>query len=107
MSRRGLSKKASNLRHAKRRAQERYDLELTQSLHRRIVLMIQSHQTDRERKISNSRTEFFLTIDDHYLRVIYDKRTHSLITFLPLQAPRDGLDHALGELGLESDRSEA
>jgi hypothetical protein len=85
IKRRSLTKRASNHLHAKRRAAERYGLNLTQDVHRAIVKIIQERggklQAQRQ---SNSRTIFTLPYDGNWLKVVYDKVHHNLVTILPI-----------------------
>ena len=69
--------------HAKRRANQRYGLELTTAEVESIVRKIQTSAAKPIRKISNQITEFEVTLKEEICRVVYDRRRHSIMTFLP------------------------
>lgn len=79
-----LSKRASNHRHAKRRAAERYGLNMIQRLHRQIVQQIQAGQATPQGRLTNTRTRFEVEVEGQRPRVIYDRVQKNLVTILPL-----------------------
>jgi len=90
--RKGTSKKSKSkhLRdHSRRRAQERFDFELTAHRHGAIVQQIQEGEAKFITKYSNSRTLFSVAgnvvgIDKAKdVPVIYDKQRKTIITVLP------------------------
>lgn len=83
------SKRANNHIHARRRAMERYGIELSQELHQSIVKAIRADKQKRTRwakwqqKITNTRSLWLVEVEGQRLTVIYDKAQKSLVTVLP------------------------
>lgn len=72
--------------HARKRAKERYGIQLTKELCRRIIAAIQSSDSNRRKlvvKQSLLRTVFDVPIDGQTFRVVYDTKRHCIATFLP------------------------
>lgn len=72
--------------HAKRRAEERYGLELNKDARREIVQMIQSNQAEFVSRTSNNRTLWKVPYQDETLNVVYDKARQAMCTVLPKDA---------------------
>lgn len=69
--------------HAKRRAEERYALELNRDDLRNIVQRIQQNQATHVEKQSHRVSVFDLTYNNIDVRVVYDKNRKTIVTFLP------------------------
>lgn len=69
--------------HAKRRAVERYSLDLNRQDLRNIVTVIQSNKATPVEKQSHRVTVFDLTYNEVDVRVVYDKQRKTIVTFLP------------------------
>src|SRR5271167_2789991 len=72
--------------HAKRRAAERYDLDLNKDARREIVHMIQTNRAEFVSKQSNNRSLWKVSFQDKSLNVVYDKLRSTLCTVLPPEA---------------------
>lgn len=87
MARRGKenmqSKKLCQRKHAQRRAFERYDFPFTRMQRKEIVSIIQRGEALFMRKCSNRVSEFIVSYGDKKMRVLYDRKRHEIITFLP------------------------
>jgi hypothetical protein len=70
-------------KHAARRAKERYDLKLTKSDIIQIISIIQDRKATASKKLTNKRTMHIVKYKDKELKAIYDKRRHSICTFMP------------------------
>lgn len=69
--------------HAKKRAGERYGLNLNHDARREIVGMIQSNQADFVGKQSNNRSLWRVQYQNESLNVVYDKARNTMCTVLP------------------------
>jgi hypothetical protein len=72
--------------HAKKRAEERYGLNLNKEARHEIVQMIQTNQAEFVGKQSNNRTLWRVTYQDQPLNVVYDKARSTMCTVLPKEA---------------------
>lgn len=72
--------------HAKKRAEERYGLNLNKEARHEIVQMIQKNQAEFVGKQSNNRTLWRVTYQDQPLNVVYDKARSTMCTVLPKEA---------------------
>jgi hypothetical protein len=74
--------------HAKKRAEERYGINLNKHARREIVQMIQtnSEQAQFVAKESNNRTLWRINYQNENLNVVYDKLRETLATVLPKEA---------------------
>jgi hypothetical protein len=72
--------------HAKKRAGERYGLNLNKEARHEIVQMIQTNQAEFVGKQSNNRSFWRVTYQDQPLNVVYDKARSTLCTVLPKEA---------------------
>jgi hypothetical protein len=71
-------------RHARRRAAERYGLQLGRSTRTEIVGLIANSQATLVERQSLRVAVYDVTMADGYLvRVVYDRKRHELVTFLP------------------------
>jgi hypothetical protein len=77
-----MDKRESELRHATKRAKERYHLLLTRQDLDSIAKIIQQGGSVFSRKISNTRSVHDLQYEDTLIRVVYDKLRNCLVTFL-------------------------
>ena len=102
MQRKSKSKKECQVIHAKRRAFERYGLELNHARYRDMVIefqkMTQAGYLTKEylydggkhknptlvRKISNRMTIHDFPYNDNVYRIVYDKMRKVIVTFLPM-----------------------
>lgn len=78
-----FEKRNAQILHAIKRARERYDLELSIADIEGIAKMIRTQNTKRVKALSNSRVVHELKYKSKTIRVIYDKKRHTLLTFLP------------------------
>lgn len=86
----GRGSKAKGQRiHAKRRALERYDLDLNRHQMDELVRMIQRGQGRLLEKQSLRVSTFELNAFDKILYVVYDKHRKTIVTFLPEQYIKD------------------
>ena len=76
-------KKTNQFRHSRRRARERYHIDLTESLHRKIVKEIQSNKALFIRRESLRVSAWVVEVEEKKCLVLYDCNRKSLITFLP------------------------
>ena len=85
--RKGSKKKRTKLQaeavHAKRRAYERYALELSKYDLGQAVNDIRCGKSTNHRRISNRLSRHTLTICGKSCRVIYDRMRKQIVTFLP------------------------
>src|SRR5271169_6644645 len=72
--------------HAKKRAEERYGLNLNKEARHEIVSMIQTNQAEFVGKQSNNRTLWRVSYQDQSLNVVYDKARNTMCTVLPKEA---------------------
>lgn len=72
--------------HAKKRAEERYGLDLNKQARHEIVNMIQTNQAEFVAKQSNTRTLWRVNYQDQSLNVVYDKARSTMCTVLPKEA---------------------
>ena len=69
--------------HAKVRAQQRYNLNLTPALHKTLVNKIQNNQGTYVCRRSNRTSVWRLTHLGKHYHVVYDTHRHTIVTFLP------------------------
>ena len=71
--------------HAKKRAKERFGIQLNKEMRKKIINLIQTGDPACKclNKVSRIRSEFQLTFEGKEYRVIYDRKRHGLVTFLP------------------------
>jgi hypothetical protein len=79
------SKRLSLRRHAQRRAKERYGLLINKRERREIIGMIREEKASFIQRHSLRVSEFSVSYMGRDVRVLYDKKRHELITFLPPQ----------------------
>lgn len=72
--------------HAKKRAEERYGVNLNKHTRREIVSKIQSNQAKFVAKHSNNRTLWKVPHGEETLNVVYDKKRQTVCTVLPKDA---------------------
>ena len=72
--------------HAKKRAEERYGLNLNKEARHEIVSMIQTNQAEFVGKQSNNRTLWRVNYQEQSLNVVYDKARSTMCTVLPKEA---------------------
>jgi hypothetical protein len=72
--------------HAKRRAEERYGLNLNKEARHEIVSMIQQNQAEFVGKQSNTRSLWRVNYQEQSLNVVYDKARNTMCTVLPKEA---------------------
>lgn len=82
-----MGKKTDQRKHAKRRAYERYDLELSdhqyKSLCRKIQKVPQSEDVELVEKQSNNRRVYKIDHQGQKLKVVYDRKYSQIATFMP------------------------
>jgi len=77
--------------HAKRRAKERYDIDLTTEDLREMSRNIQNNDVETHRgSITNTRTFHVLNWRGQELPVVYDKIRKVVVTFLPIETLNTG-----------------
>lgn len=87
--------KAENQRyHAKKRAKERYDLELNRAKLEELVSMIQNGEAVKYDQRSLRSASYIVIYEFQYLRIVYDRHRKTIVTFLPL--PDDAIEHYHG-----------
>lgn len=79
----GIGKRNAEILHAIRRARERYSLDLSVADIEQISKMIRTQATERVKSLSNTRVMHRLNYKQKTILVVYDKKRHTLITFLP------------------------
>lgn len=84
-------------RHAKRRAMERYEIDLNRHKRLEIVHMIQTGKAQLVRKQSHRVTIFSLQYEGKEVVVVYDGQRKTLATFLPIEAKFE--DTFMGNIG--------
>lgn len=72
--------------HAKKRAEERYGLNLNKHARREIVQMIQSNKAEFVAKESNNRSLWRVSYENQSLNVVYDRLRSTMCTVLPRDA---------------------
>jgi hypothetical protein len=72
--------------HAKKRAEERYGLNLNKEARHEIVSKIQTNQAEFVGKQSNNRSLWRVPYQDQSLNVVYDKARSTMCTLLPKEA---------------------
>ncbi len=77
------SKKINQKYHAKYRAKERYDLTLNKEKYQRLVEKIRGNNVIKSEKQSNRIMIHTLIFEDKIIKVVYDKKRHTVVTFLP------------------------
>lgn len=70
--------------HAKRRAMERYGLDLNKKMREDIKKLIKTGSAKKIEQQSNSRVLYEVEVDDAIIRLIYSRTTHKIVTLLPL-----------------------
>lgn len=79
------SKIQNQIYHARRRAKERYNLELTQDLHRLLVRKIQDQRGTYLGRRSKRTSVWEVTHLKQTYKVVYDKIRKVIVTFLPVK----------------------
>lgn len=84
------TKKAATLRrHARRRADTRYGLDLSRKELDEIVRAIQHNEGEFIEKQSLTRTLWLVNVKGQPCRVVYDRKRKAVVTFLPLEDGHD------------------
>jgi hypothetical protein len=78
-----LSKHKAQILHARRRAKERFDLELTPKLRRQLIADIQAGRAWFVYRQSNRVSIWRVAVGKLTARVVYDSVRKSIVTFLP------------------------
>jgi hypothetical protein len=81
-------KKVAQRRHAKRRAAERYGLELNRHDMRTLVEQIQHGDAEFIERQSLRVSVWWVTVGGKRCRVVYDRLRKTIVTFLP-EEPRE------------------
>ena len=79
-----VSKASCQRRHAKRRAQERYGLTLNRAELERLVRRIQHGEATVLERQSHRISVFGLIVQGVSVRVVYDAKRKTIVSFLPL-----------------------
>ncbi len=72
--------------HAKKRAEERYGINLNKDARREIVQKIQTNQAEYVTRVSNNRSLWKVPYQEKTLNAVYDKARQTLCTVLPEDA---------------------
>ncbi|HVH77971.1 MAG TPA: hypothetical protein VM782_01155 [Stellaceae bacterium] len=75
--------KANERRHAMQRASERYGLTLDRKLHKEILDKIQRGHCRLIQRQSLRVAIYDITLPEATVRVVYDRKRHELVSFLP------------------------
>lgn len=78
------NKVKSHKRHAKRRAFERYGIQITGTDISKIRRIIRTGKADSIKKCSNSRSVYLVLYRDIQWKVVYSRTMKTIITILPL-----------------------
>ena len=79
-------KKTAQNVHAKRRAQERHGLQLNKRALREIVEQIRSNKARFIVRSSHRAKVFAVMVNGKEIAVVYDNKSHTIVTFLPEDA---------------------
>lgn len=79
----GLSKSRSQFLHAQKRAEERYQLQLTSEVKDDIVSQIQYGLAPKLENQSNRIATYAVTMSNSSVPVVYDNMRKSIVSFLP------------------------
>lgn len=80
------SKSTNQKRHARRRAAERYDLDLHQDAQQKIIRAIQGGEAKFIRRQSLRVTVWEVEFEGRKLPVVYDRKRKTIATVLPVAA---------------------
>lgn len=83
MKGRAWSKKLAQRVHARKRFASRHNIEFTKAVRREFVKQIQSGQARHIRKQSNRVALYSVQYEGKWIDVIYDNKTHNVVTCLP------------------------
>lgn len=83
MKGRAESKKLRQRIHARKRFLARFGIELTKEVRRELVRQIQGGEARHIRKQSNRVTIYSVQLEGKRIDVVYDNRTHNVVTCLP------------------------
>lgn len=78
-----LNRKTANFVHFRRRARERYGLEIDGHNYNALVSLVEAGKSLVSKEETNTRTKHLLKIGKILLPVIYSKTTRNLVTVLP------------------------
>jgi hypothetical protein len=78
-----IDKRSAQILHSIKRARERYGLELSIADIESIAQLIRAQKTRRVKDVSNTRVIHELDFNGITVLVVYDKKRHTLNTFLP------------------------
>lgn len=79
------TRKQKQAAHAKRRAHERFGLELTKDKRKAIIRMIQENKAQFVRKQSLRVSHWVVEFEGVKMPVVYDSKRHTLATVLPAE----------------------
>lgn len=77
-----ITKAEAQVIHAKRRAFERYGVQLNRKTYHAMVRMIQSGKALFIRRRSNRVSLFYLVYQERAFKVVHDSKRHRIVTFL-------------------------
>lgn len=83
------TKESCQYLHAKRRCLERYRLKITKSNYEQMVAMIQSENGVLIRNDGKRVSIWIIAFKKKAMKVVYDKQTQSIATFLPFDTAQD------------------
>jgi hypothetical protein len=82
----GIGKRNAEIFHSIKRARQRYGLELSVADIESIAKIIRTRASERVKALSNTRVVHRLTYKKKVVLVVYDKKRHTLVTFLPKES---------------------
>jgi hypothetical protein len=77
-----LTKRQAERIHAKRRAKERFNMELTPEMRDKIIGKIRQGKAILVERQSLRTSKYMLVVSDQLVLVIYDKNRHEIVTLL-------------------------
>ena len=77
------AKVKSIYQHSKRRAGERYGINLSKDLYQQVSKMIQSGRSEFVEKQTLTKTVHYVELNGHRCKVVYSKKYRGVTTFLP------------------------
>ncbi len=91
------TKKRAQREHARKRAMERYGLHYNRHVHREFCDLLAKSKTTKLKDISNRLVMYLVIFSDVCYRILYDKHTKEIATFLPLADSEEYLEELHGE----------
>jgi hypothetical protein len=80
--RKSKGKRKNQIKHAKKRFQKRFDIDLNANQYIQLVNRIKKGKADFVRRQSNRVTIWDMNFEGKHIRVVYDKKTSAIVTAL-------------------------